>query len=280
MVGIVDVGGGLRGNYTAGIYDYLLDNSIDIEYCLGVSAGSANLITYIAGQRGRLKRFYEQYSFEKEYLSLGNYFKKGMLLDLDYIYSDIINSTGKDPFDFGAAMKSDKQFVAVATDALTGKPQYFSKDDMDFDDYTLLKASSCLPIISNKPISFKGKDYFDGGISDPIPYKKALSDGCEKLIICLTLPIDFIKKPIPKIIVKSLVKKYPEIGQQIISANELYNNLIKEIVELEKQGTALILYPKECFGINTITRDKEGLDKLYNLGYEDGKKIEAFLRKK
>ena len=279
MVGIVDVGGGLRGNYTAGIYDYLLDNSIDIEYCLGVSAGSANLITYIAGQRGRLKRFYEQYSFEKEYLSLGNYFKKGMLLDLDYIYSDIINSTGKDPFDFGAAMKSDKQFVAVATDALTGKPQYFSKDDMDFDDYTLLKASSCLPIISNKPISFKGKDYFDGGISDPIPYKKALSDGCEKMIICLTLPIDFIKKPIPKIIVKSLVKKYPEIGEQIISANELYNNLIKEILELEKQGTALILYPKECFGINTITRDKEGLDKLYNLGYEDGKKIKAFLRK-
>ena len=128
MVGIIDVGGGMRGNYTAGIYDYLLDNSIDIEYCLGVSAGSANLITYIAGQRGRLKRFYEEYSFEKEYLSLGNYFRKGMLLDLDYIYSDIINSNGKDPFDFGAAMKSDKQFVAVATEASTGKAEYFSKD--------------------------------------------------------------------------------------------------------------------------------------------------------
>ena len=277
MVGIIDVGGGMRGNFTAGIYDYLLDNSIDIEYCLGVSAGSANLITYIAGQRGRLKRFYEEYSFEKEYLSVGNYFRKGMLLDLDYIYSDIINSTGKDPFDFGAAMKSDKQFIAVATDASTGKAEYFSKDDMSPDDYTLLKASCCLPIVTSRPVAFKGKEYFDGGVADPIPYKKALSDGCEKLIICLTLPVSTTKKPMPEKLIRFLLRRYPEIGRQLISSDAHYNRLVQEITELEKQGTALVLYPKECFGINTITKDKEGLGKLYNHGYETAEKIKAFL---
>ena len=80
LLGIIDIGGGLRGVYTSGIYDYLMDNGIDIEYCLGVSSGSANLITYVAGQRGRTKRFYTEYSFEKKYLGAGSYIKKGMLM--------------------------------------------------------------------------------------------------------------------------------------------------------------------------------------------------------
>ena len=277
MTGIIDVGGGLRGIYTAGIYDYLLDNSIDIEYCLGVSAGSANLITYIAGQRGRLKRFYEEYSFEKDYLSLGNYFKKGMLLDLDYIYSHLANSDGRDPLDFNTAKKSDKHFVAVATEALTGKPKYFTKDDMSLDDYTVLKASSCLPIVSDKPITLKGTAYFDGGLSDPVPYKKAFADGCDKLIICLTLPLDYKKLAPSPMLAKALLRKYPKIAELISSSHTVYERCVNEIIELEKQGRVLIMYPENCYGIKTATRDKEGLQKLYNLGYGDAKKIEAFL---
>ncbi len=278
MVGIIDVGGGLRGIYTSGIYDYLLDNSIDIEYCLGVSAGSANLITYIAGQKGRLKRFYEEYSFEKQYLSPGNYLKKGMLIDLDYIYSGITNSTGKDPLDFDAITKSEKRFVTVTTEASTGKPRYFSASDMKADEYTLLKATCALPVVCRNPIDFKGEKHFDGGLSDPIPYKKALADGCDRLIICLTLPLDYEKSPLPEALVKLLLKKYPETGKLIISSASTYNRLIKEIKQLEKEGSVLILAPENCFGIKTVTRDKEGLRKLYNLGYRDGEKIKAFLK--
>lgn len=277
MIGIIDVGGGLRGIYTAGVYDYLLDNSVDIDYCLGVSAGSANLITYIAGQKGRLKRFYIEYSFEKEYFSLGNYFKNGMLLDLDYIYSGITNSTGKDPLDFDAVMKSEKQFVAVATDAVTGEPRYFSKEDMCPDEYTLLKASCAIPVVCRRPIDFKGEKYFDGGLADPIPYKKAFADGCNKLIICLTLPIGYKKTAMPKTVVNLLLKKYPETGKHIIASDVYYSDAVKEILELEKQGKVLILYPENCFGIKTITRDRDGLNKLYNLGYKDAEKIKDFI---
>lgn len=277
MIGIIDVGGGLRGIYTAGIYDYLLDNSVDIDYCLGVSAGSANLITYIAGQKGRLKRFYIEYSFEKEYFSLGNYFKSGMLLDLDYIYSCITNSTGKDPLDFDAVMKSEKHFVAVATDAVTGEPRYFSKKDMSSDEYTLLKASCAIPVVCRKPIDFKGEKYFDGGLADPIPYKKAFSDGCDKLIICLTLPLGYKKSAMPRALVNLLLKKYPETGKHIIASDVYYSDAVKEILELEKQGKVLILYPENCFGIKTITRDRDGLNKLYNLGYKDAEKIKNFI---
>ena len=89
MTGIVDVGGGMRGVYSSGLYDRLLDENVSIPYCLGVSAGSANLITYIAGQRGRTLEFYREYPRRKEYMSFGNFLKNGSYLGLDYIYSTL-----------------------------------------------------------------------------------------------------------------------------------------------------------------------------------------------
>lgn len=279
MIGIMDIGGGLRGNYVSGIVDYLLDNSVDIEYCLGVSAGSANLITYIAGQRGRLKSFYEDYSFEKQYMGIGNYISKGMYINLDYIYSDITNSYGKNPLDFDTVTKSTKKLVVAVTDAQTAEQKYFCKSDLAYDDYTLLKASCALPIATRQPVSFKNGRYFDGGISDPIPYKKAFDDGCDKLIICLTLPIGYKKSAFPAWLVNSLLFKYPQIAKIITRSHIIYHNRINEIIELEKQGKVLILYPEDCFGTKTATRNKIGLNKLYNLGYKDAEKIEKFLNR-
>lgn len=279
MIGIIDIGGGLRGIYTSGIYDYLIDNGIDIEYCLGVSSGSANLITYVAGQRGRTKRFYDEYSFEKDYFGVGCYFKKGMLINLDYIYSEITNSTGKDPLDYEAIMNSSKSFNTLSTEAYSCTPHYFTKADIAQDDYTLLKACCAMPVACSKPIKFKGGKYYDGGLSDPIPYKKAFADGCDKLVVCITLPIEYRKTPMPAWLAKILLCRYPKVRDSIITMHNTYNNGIEELIELEKQGKVLIVYPRECFGVNTITRDKEGMQKLYQLGYEDGKKIEEFIAK-
>ena len=278
MVGILDVGGGLRGNYVSGIIDYLLDNSIDIEYCLGVSAGSANLITYIAGQRGRLKSFYEEYSFEKEYMGIGNYFSKGMYINLDYIYSDITNSYGKNPLDFDAVTKSTKKFVVAVTDAQTAEQKFFYKSDFAYDDFTLLKASCAIPVATRRPVLFKNGMYFDGGVSDPIPYKKAFEDGCDKLIVCLTLPVGYKKSSFPKPLVNILLSKYHQIAKAVAMSHKLYNKRLEEILRLEEQGKVLILCPQECFGIKTATRDKIGLNKLYELGYKDAEKIEKFLK--
>lgn len=279
MIGIIDIGGGLRGIYTSGIYDYLLDNGIDIEYCFGVSSGSANLITYVAGQRGRTKRFYDEYSFEKEYFGVGNYFKKGMLINLDYIYSEVTNSTGKDPLDYEAIKNSTKNYNTVSTEVHSCTPHYFTKADLAQDDYTLLKACCAIPVACSKPIKFRGNKYYDGGLSDPIPYKKAFADGCDKLIVCITLPIEYRKTPMPAWLAKILLCRYPKVRDSIITMHNTYNNGIEELIELEKQGKVLIVYPRECFGVNTITRDKEGMEKLYQLGYEDGKKIEEFIAK-
>ena len=277
MLGIIDIGGGLRGVYTSGIYDYLMDNGVDIEYCLGVSSGSANLVTYVAGQRGRTKRFYTEYSFEKKYLGAGSYIKNGMLINLDYIYSEITNSTGKDPLDYEAIKNSSKQFHCVTTLAKTAQPRYFTKDDLKQDDYTLLKACCAMPVACRKPINFKGEKFFDGGVSDPLPFNKAFADGCDKLIICITLPIDYRKTPMPEFLVKLLIAAYPKVRDNILTMHNMYNNGIEAIMELERQGKALVIYPRECFNVNTISGEKENMEKLYQLGYEDGKKIEKFV---
>ena len=96
-IGIIDIGGGLRGIYGAGIFDYLIANNIEIPYTIGVSAGSANIASYIAKQKGRNRRFYEVYSMEKEYMSLSHYRKTGSYINFEYIYGTLSNEDGLDP---------------------------------------------------------------------------------------------------------------------------------------------------------------------------------------
>lgn len=277
MIGIIDVGGGMRGIYTSGIYDYLIDKNIKIDYCIGVSAGSANLITYVAGQKGRTRRFYYDYSYDKKYMGLSSLFKTGSLLNLDYIYSEISNKGGKDPLDFDAIMDSECIFTAVSTDAVTGQPKYFEKSDLKKNDYYVLKATCALPLAC-KPIKINGKKYFDGGVSDPIPYKKAFADGCDKVILCLTKPVDYKKNRLPSLI-KLLLAKYPKTASMLLKMHDKYNGGIRELVELEKQGKALVVYPENCFGVDTLKKSKEGLDSLYREGYRDAEKIEKFIMK-
>lgn len=275
MIGLIDIGGGMRGVYTSGIYDYLLDNNVKIDYCIGVSSGSGNLITYVAKQRGRSKRFFTDYSFESDYMGVNAVLKSGNLINLNYIYSEVTNSTGKDPLDFETFMNNECRFTCVATEAKTAQPRYFTKEDFTQDNYTALKAACALPVAC-RPVKLDDKKYFDGGVSDPIPIKKAFADGCDKVIVCITQPRDFRKTKIHWA-ANILVANHRKVLDNILIMHNMYNNGIEELLELEKQGKVLVVDPRECFGVDTIKRDKIGMEKLYQLGYEDGKRIEDFV---
>lgn len=143
--GIIDVGGGLRGIYGAGVLDRCLEEGIHFDCCIGVSAGSANMSSYIAGQHGRNKPFYDEYSFRKEYMSVKNLVQKHSYLDLGYVYGTLSNRGGENPLDYPAMMADPAEMIVVATDARTGKARYFTKAAMKQDDYTPLMASCCIP---------------------------------------------------------------------------------------------------------------------------------------
>lgn len=278
MIGVVDVGGGMRGSYGAGVFDYCLDQKIDFDYCIGVSAGSANVYSYAAQQKGRNYYFYVDYSFRKEYMSLHNFIHTGSYLDLEYIYGTLSNTDGENPLDYQAIHDSKKIIKAVATDAKTGKPIYFSNEDIYKDDYGTIKGSSCVPVI-DKPYQFKNRLLYDGGISDPIPFEKAFEEGCDKVVVILTKPRDYYRNPKNDIKISRLIqRKYPESAKKLADRGLLYNQQLDKAKEYEKEGKVLIVAPKDIGNMKTLTKDKGTIDKLYKDGYNDAKVIEDFVK--
>ena len=227
IVGVIDVGGGLRDIYGAGVFDYLLDEGIWLDICIGVSAGSANGASYAARQRGRNKDFYLDYTLRKEAMSADNFFKSGSYLDLSYIYGELSSEKGESPLDYQALKNSTTRLVVVTTNAHTGRARYFNQyDDIRPNDYKIIMASSCLPLVC-KPVSVYNTPYFDGGISDPIPIEKALHYGCDKIILLLTKPLDAEVRQLRNEVASRLLKsKYPAVSAAIDEMAEkgfLYN---------------------------------------------------------
>jgi len=277
MIGVVDVGGGERGVFGAGVLDYCMEYGIDFDCCYGVSAGAANLVSYLAGQKGRNFAFYSSYSFRKEYMSLGLFAKTGEYADLDYIYGTLSNSDGEYPLDFPAVMASEKQFHIVATDAETAQPVYFTKDDMSQDDYAPIKASSALPLV-NRPVPVRDGLYFDGGLSDPIPVSKALKSGCDKVVLILTRPRDFRRKAGRDAATSKLIERqYPQVARALANRANLYNFQLDLAERLEREGRVLIVAPDTIGNMDTLTRDVAGIEMLYGKGYAAARAIQEFI---
>ncbi len=278
MIGIIDVGGGLRDIYGAGVFDYLMDEDIYFDYCIGVSAGSANCASYVARQRGRNKPFYLDYSMRKEAMSPNNLIKSGSYLDLNYIYGELSKEDGESPLNYETLHNSSTKFIVVATDAQTGRARYFNKDDdMKINDYKIIMASSCLPIAC-KPIKVYSREYFDGGISDPVPIQKLLDYGCDKIVLILTKPIDAEVRQLRNDVVAKFIKvKYPAVSKAIDTMAGKYSDALSLAFDLQEKGKVLIVAPDDILGMRTLTKDTQKLNALYEKGYADAVAIKAFI---
>lgn len=275
---VVDVGGGLRGIYASGVFDRCMEDEVHFSLGIGVSAGSANVISYIAGQKGRNYQFYEEYSFRKEYMSLGNFLKKKSYIDMDYLYGKLSNSDGENPLDYAAVMENPAEFIAVATNAETGRARYFDKSDLRFNHYDILKASCSIPFVC-APYYIDGVPYYDGALGDPVPIEKAFSQGCEKVVLILTKPRDFLRTSgKDKKLAARIKKKFPLAAAQLEKRAENYNRGVDRAKEYEKQGKLLIIAPDDTCGVDTLTRDREAMKRFYEKGYQDGGRIAGFLR--
>lgn len=277
MTGIIDVGGGTRGIYGCGVFDRCMDDGISFDYVIGVSAGSANGISFVAGQRGRNRVFYTEYAYRPEYMSAKTFRETGSFIGLEYIYGTLSNSDGEYPLDFDAFRASATGFEAVATDARTGKPVYFSKQSLQRDRYTCLMASCCVPVVC-KPYPIDGALYFDGGISDPIPYRRALDHGCDKLVVILTKPVSMpIKNQRNALAGVWLRRRYPNAARALAMCNHVYGRDLAAVQKLEKEGKACIIAPDDISGLKTLSKDRSALESLYEKGYRDAAAIASFL---
>ena len=276
--GIVDVGGGLRGIYAAGVLDYCMDQGIAFDLGIGVSAGSANLASYGAGQRGRNYQFYTEYAFRKQYMSLGNFVERKSYVDLDYVYGTLSCADGENPLDYAALRDNPMEFYVVATDAETGQAHYFDKTDIRQDNYDIMKASSAIPFVC-QPYAIGGRSYYDGALSDPVPVEKAFSLGCGRVVLLLTKPERLLRTSgKDEKLAACICHTYPAAAKELCQRAKRYNDSVALARLLARQGKVLVVAPKDTFGVDTLTRDRDALEKLYQEGYADGERIETFLK--
>ena len=275
--GIVDVGGGMRGIYAAGVLDFCMDEGIRFDAGVGVSAGSANLASFAAGQARRHRRFFETYSQRREYMSWGNWLRRGSFLDLDYIYGTLSAAGGEDPLDCAALRSSPMELLMVATEAWSGKPRYFPKEDLRQDDYGVLKASSAIPFVCRAQW-IENRPYYDGALGDTVPIEKAFELGCDRVVLLLTLPADTVRTAKKdQALAAGIRREYPLAAKRLERRAEQYNAGVALARRYMEQGTLLMVAPDDTCGVTTLKRDPACLARLYEKGYHDGQKIVPFL---
>lgn len=276
-IGVVDVGGGFRGVYAAGVLDHCMHQGIWFDLGIGVSAGSANLASYCARQPLRNRKFYTEYGLRKEYMSAGNYLRTRSYIGLEYIYGTLTNSDGEYPIDYDAMMENPMEFLTVVTNALTGKADYIPKNALVRDSYTPFMASSAIPGVC-RPVYLDGIPCYDGALGDPVPVKKAFELGCDKVVLLLTLPEDTVRTPNKdETLAHRIRKEFPVAAQALAGRAQRYNESVELARQYADEGKLLIIAPDDTCGVHTLCRDAAAMKRLYGKGYADAEKITPFL---
>lgn len=265
--GLVLEGGAMRGMFSAGVIDVLMENNIEFDAVVGVSAGAAFGCNYKSKQIGRTIRYNMKYIKDPRYCSFRSLIKTGDMFGKDFCYNEIPNKL--DPFDNDTFKKNPVEFYVVATDINNGKAVYKKLDSADGYGLDYMRASASLPLVS-KPVKIDGKELLDGGIADSIPLEFFINKGYEKNLVILTQPKDYIKKKNSLLpLMKISLRKYPKLIEAMANRHILYNNQIKYTEDAEKNGSAFIIRPSEKLPIGRLEKDPEVLKAVYDLGRKE-----------
>src|SRR5699024_7695112 len=210
-IGLVLEGGGMRGLYTAGVLDKLMDEKIQADGMVTVSAGALFGINYASGQRGRTLRYNKRYIQDKRYISVRNLLRTGNMVSKEFAFFAL--PFVLDVFDEKAFQRSGIDFYATITNVETGDPEYV-KITNGYKQIETLRASGSMPFVS-KFVEIDGKKYLDGGISDSIPVQKALSLGYDKIIVVLTRPLDYRKSKPNERVIDLFYRRYPNLANRL-----------------------------------------------------------------
>lgn len=277
--GLVLEGGAMRGMYTAGVLDVLMEQKIQADGVIGVSAGAVFGCNYKSGQIGRTLRYNLQFCGDKRYGTIHSLLKTGDIYDVDFCYHQIPEVI--DPFDNDAFVKNPAEFYVVCTDVNTGKAVYHKCTDCGREDLKWMQASASMPLVS-KIVETDGYQLLDGGIADSIPVMWFRRQGYKKNLVILTRPDGYRKKKMKfQGAVNLMLHRYPNLARAMARRYKVYNKTLDKIEELKKKGEVLVLRPSRLIEVSRLEKDPEKLKALYQLGREDAMKnldqIRAFL---
>ena len=116
-------------------------------------------------------------------------------------------------------------------------------------------------------------------MADPIPYKHAMEQGCDRLVLLLTRPVDYRRPPLDhQEMMEKALGRWPNTFSALLRRAPRYNRDLAAVQELEREGKALIIAPSDIAGMDTLTRDKAAVERLYQMGYEQGPRLMEFVK--
>ena len=278
--GLVLEGGAMRGLFTAGIIDVMMEARVEPDGLIGVSAGAAFGCNYKSRQIGRAIRYNKAFAHDKRFCSWQSLLKSGDLYNAEFGYHVI--PTKYDVFDNAAYDANPMAFIAVCTDVETGKAVYKSLPKVTPLTYDWIRASASMPLVS-KVVELEGQKVLDGGVADSIPLAYFESIGYEKNMVILTQPDGYVKahnKLMP--LMRIALRKYPNMIEAMDQRHIMYNQQLSYVYQAESTGRALVIRPEAPLPIGHISHNPEEMQRVYDIGRATGMKyierIKAFFR--
>ncbi len=274
--GLVLEGGAMRGLFTAGILDVLLEANVTFDGVVGVSAGAAFGINFVSGQNGRTIRYNKRFAKDWRYCSLRSWLTTGDLFGAEFAYHTLPEKL--DPFDSEAFEKSTTDYHLVCTDVRTGKAVYRQLDKGGHETYDWVRASASMPFVS-KPVSIGDQLLLDGGIADSIPLAYFENEGYERNVVILTQPEGYSKghnRLMP--LLRIALRKYPDLVHALDVRHIMYNKQLDHVRKRETEGKALVIRPTEPLQIGHVSHDPDEMQAVYDIGRREGQRQLARIR--
>ena len=266
--GLVLEGGGMRGLFTAGILDVLMENNVTFDGVVGVSAGATFGCNFISHQIGRVLRYNMSQRKNPKYMGIRSLIKTGDFVGGEYAYH--VLPTQLDVFDFETFEKNPTEFHIVTTNVKTGEAIYHRLDKIDYTGMEWLRASASMPIIS-RPVVIGDYEMLDGGIADSIPLRYFESEGFTRNIVILTQPKGF-KKKLTKLmpVFKATMRKYPAIIEGMSKRHLMYNRELEYITQQQMAGKCLVICPSDTLPIGRTSLNAKKMQHVYDMGRKAG----------
>ena len=256
----------MRGLFSAGVIDVMMENGLDFDGLVGVSAGSSFGCNYKSRQPGRVLRYNLRYCKDPRYMGLRSLLTTGDFVGAEFAYHTL--PLELDRFDCAAFESNPMEFHLVCTDVATGQPVYYVMDRVDRDSLEWLRASASMPILTRPVRVSDGRLMLDGGISDSIPLEYFRRCGYDRNVVVLTQPSGFRKKPAPRWLFRLFMSRYPSIVEAMARRHEMYNAQLDYIQAEEAKGGTLIIAPAEPLPIGRVEADLRKMRAVYESGRE------------
>ena len=281
MPALVLEGGTFRPIFSCGVMDAMLDHKVYFPYMIGVSAGVTDGASYVSRQPKRNYDVLMAYRHDKRYIGMRNYLTDRSMFGIKFVFEEIPCKLNL--FDWDAYYNSDTVIRVGVTNAATGKAEYLDGKQLD-RQCTMLKATCALPLVF-PAIKLNGQEYFDGGLCDSIPVKKAEEDGHTKMLVILTQPQGYRKQLTRANVTAArlLKRKYPNMVEPLLTRHQMYNAQLDYCAQLEQEGRAVVLRPDQSVRIDSFEKDMDKIKALYEYGYrlaeENMQRIEDLFEK-